>query len=52
MSMGLSISEKIVQKCGGESIEFYDAGQRKGSTLMFSMTMKAVSNEEDKNGID
>ena len=43
MSMGLSISEKIVQRCGGDSIEFYDAGKRKGSTLMFSMAMKVVS---------
>ena len=49
MSMGLSISEKIVQICGGDSIEFYDAGHKKGSTLMFSMAMKAVSNEENMN---
>ena len=45
MSMGLSISEKIVEKCGGSSIKFYDAGEKKGSTLMFSMAMKAVSAE-------
>ena len=42
MGMGLQISEKIVQKCGGENIEFYDAGENKGSTLMFSMAMKTV----------
>ena len=42
MSMGLAISQKIVEKCGGDSIEFYDAGEAKGSTIMFSMTMKKL----------
>ena len=40
--MGLAISQKIVEKCGGDSIEFYDAGEAKGSTIMFSMTMKTL----------
>ena len=52
MSMGLSTSEKIVQKCGGDSIEYYDAGKMKGTTLRFSMAMKLASNELDVNSDD
>ena len=52
MSMGLSASEKIVQKCGGDSIEYYDAGKMKGTTLTFSMAMKLASNELDVNSDD